>query len=282
MVNELTPEFKYLAESINLNSIKNKSILITGASGLIGSYLLNFFHYLNVNYKQNIKIIALSLHGSYLNSPKASERMLFLNGDLTDKGFLKFIPEVDVVIHAAGYGQPKKFLDQPLKTLSLNALTTEQLLLKCKENFLFFSSSEIYSGLQGGNYKETEVGTTNTDHPRAAYIEGKRYGECASLLANSNLGITANVARISLAYGPGPRFQDERVLSQFIVKALNYGKIEMLDGGQSIRTYAYIRDIVLQLLSIIIFGKGEIYNVGGISKITILELAQLTMELRNA
>jgi nucleoside-diphosphate-sugar epimerase len=275
MINELIPEFKYLSESINLSNLKNKRLLITGASGLIGSYLLNFFHYLNANHQQNIKIYALSLHGTYLSAPKNSQHITFMDGDLTDASFLKSIPEVDFVIHAAGYGQPKKFMNQPLKTLGLNANTTEQLLLKSKENFLFFSSSEIYSGLKGGNYKEIDVGTTNTDHPRAAYIEGKRYGECASLLANSNLGITANVARVSLAYGPGPRFQDERVMSQFIVKAFNNAKIEMLDAGQSIRTYAYIRDVVLQLLSIIIAGKGEIYNVGGISKVTILELAQM-------
>jgi UDP-glucuronate decarboxylase len=282
MSSELNSEFKYLAESVNLSGLKNRSLLITGASGLIGSYLLNFFQYLNQQYQQNIRITAVSLHGSYLNVPKFPEQILFMNGDLTDRNFLSMIPEVDLVIHAAGYGQPRKFMNEPLKTLGLNANTTEQLLLKCKESFLFLSSSEIYSGLLGGSYKETDVGTTNTDHPRAAYIEGKRYGECASLLANGNFGITANVARVSLAYGPGPKFQDERVLSQFIVKALNNGEIEMLDAGQSIRTYAYIRDVALQLLSIIVLGKGEIYNVGGTSKTTILGLAQMISDKTGA
>lgn len=275
MLSDLNNELNFLSKSMNFSKLKNKSILVTGGSGLIGGYLLNFFSHLNDQEGLNCKILAISLSGKYLNVAKHSKNVNYLNGDLTKDLFLKSIPKVDFIIHAAGYGQPNKFMGNPLKTLQLNSSITEKLIEKCNENFLFLSSSEIYSGLEGGHYSETQVGTTNTNHPRAAYIEGKRYGECVSLLANRVQKITANVARVSLAYGPGTRYHDERVLSHFIVKALDFSKIEMLDDGQRIRTYAYISDVVLQLLSIIMHGEGDIYNVGGTSKVTILELAQV-------
>lgn len=134
------------------------------------------------------------------------------------------------------------------------------------------STSEVYSGLPNPPYHENQIGTTNTTHPRSCYIEGKRCGE-AICNAYRAQGVAAQSARLSLAYGPGTKSTDKRVINNFIFKALN-GKIDLLDHGEAKRTYCYISDAVEILWHILLKGKEPIYNVGGNSKITIADLAK--------
>lgn len=268
-----TQEYQEISELFEFKSFKNKSILITGASGLIGNYLLNFLSYLNDNLGLNMKITALSREGSYLVINKNMKNLSLLSGDLTDFEFSKTIPRSDIVIHGAGYGQPGKFMADTRKTMLLNSNVTDQLINKTNEIFLFLSTSEIYSGLTNISCQENMVGTTNTDHPRAAYIESKRFGESLTSLANQDKNLRGEVARIALAYGPGPRNSDSRVLNQFITRAINEKIIRLLDDGSAIRTYCYVKDTLIQLLSITLNGNRSIYNVAGVSKVTISELA---------
>lgn len=138
---------------------------------------------------------------------------------------------------------------------------------------MFISTSEVYSGLTNPPHKESEIGTTNTDHQRACYIEAKRGGE-AICNAYRGRGVAAKSARVSLGFGPGTRPNDARVLHSFINRAILEGKIELLDNGSARRTYCYIADAVELLWQILLFGKEAIYNVGGQAKTTIGELAK--------
>jgi nucleoside-diphosphate-sugar epimerase len=144
--------------------------------------------------------------------------------------------------------------------------------LSKRGKFLFVSSSEIYSGLKKPPFKESEAGITNTTHPRACYIEAKRCAE-AICLAYRKKGIDAKAVRLSLAYGPGTRPGDKRVLNSFIEKALT-GKIALLDQGEAKRTYCYISDATEIMWNVLLHGKEPIYNVGGNSRTTIRELAE--------
>ena len=165
-------------------------------------------------------------------------------------------PMADYIIHAAGYAQPSKYLQDPIKTIKLNTTITMQLLEKMNPGgkFLYVSSAAVYE-----NY--------NPDHPRACYAESKRCGEVIC----SSYG--SKIARVSLAYGPGTKPGDTRVMNQFIQQAIVSGKIEPLDSGDAIRTYCYISDTVEMLWNILLFGAG-VYNVAGNSKTTIGELAE--------
>ena len=84
----------------------------------------------------------------------------------------------DFIIHAAGYGQPIRFVEDEIATIDINTRTTRELfnLLKTDGKYLFISTSEVYSGAKTP-YKESDIGTTTPQHPRACYIEGKRCGE---------------------------------------------------------------------------------------------------------
>jgi nucleoside-diphosphate-sugar epimerase len=261
---------------VDLSSIDNKTVLITGATGLIGTYLTALLKTCRDSGEADFKLAltAYSEPDSYYYDFLDTTKDVFIKGDLTDGGFVRNFPSADTIIHAAGYGQPGKFMNDPLKTLKLNTLATFNLFEKLNKegNFLFISSSEVYNGSIKIPYKEEDIGSTNTDNFRSCYIEGKRCGE-AICFAYRQKGVSAKIARLSLAYGPGTKKTDQRVLNNFIAKGLD-GKIDLMDLGQAHRTYCYVTDAIEILLNIIINGKDFIYNVGGQSKTTIGDLAK--------
>ncbi len=262
-----------ILKKIDFRELDGKTILLTGASGLVGTYFLATLRELqNKGMKIHIVAVVQSNFPEYLSY--FGEHVHFMQGDLTSEKLLKSLPEADYIIHAAGYGQPGKFLENPVKTIALNTTSTIALFQKLKKDgkFLFVSTSEVYSGLETTPYTENMIGTTNTTHPRACYIEGKRCGE-AIVNAERDQGVKAKSARLSLAYGPGTKRGDKRVINSFIEKALG-GKIELQDRGEARRTYCYISDAVEILFHILLSGKEPVYNVGGTSTVTIAKLAQ--------
>lgn len=267
-----------IINKVNFASLNNKSILITGASGLLGTYLLACLHLLSASKKFKIEVNLL-IHSDlpeFIVPFIEGKDCNIYQGDITGSNFCKTLPKTDYIIHAAGYGQPGRFMENPIKTIQINTRATLDLFehLNKDGSYLFLSSSEVYNGLFKPPFNESQIGNTNTDHPRASYIEGKRIGET---ICNEyrKLGINAKSARLSLAFGPGTKQHDKRVLNNFIEKALTSGKIDMLDQGEAKRTYCYITDAVEMLWNILLFGNDAIYNVGGISRITIAELAKL-------
>jgi len=190
-------------------------------------------------------------------------------------------PKADIIFHCATYGQPTMFMENKISTLSLNTLTTTYLMDYWNpEKFLFLSTSELYSGLASTDYREEQIGTTNTTHPRACYIEGKRCGE-AICDAFRERGIDAKSIRLCLAYGPGTKVGDKRALNSFVEKALTQKKITLIDSGDSMRTYGYISDCVYMIWKILLEGKQSIYNVGGIYNISIRQMAELIGQIIN-
>lgn len=271
----LINDAKKINAAVNLQELSGKTILITGASGMIGSYILaclkNVFGKLNNKIK--VAVVMRSTPPEYLKELLDYDGVEIFQGDLADYNFCQTLPAADYIIHSAGYAQPQVFLTDQEKTLKINTLATFVLLDKLLPggNFLFMSSSELYSGLPAGQYKEIEIGMTGPSHPRACYIEGKRCGE-AICNAYRAKGLNAKSIRLSSTYGPGTKINDKRVMSSFIEKGVN-GEIKLLDGGESIRTYCYVTDAVCLIWKIFLYGKDSVYNVGGNSGVTIGELA---------
>jgi nucleoside-diphosphate-sugar epimerase len=262
--------------NIDLSPLDGKSILITGASGIIGTHMVATLAAYSKKSQKHLTayFVVQNTPSEHFRELAAFPGATIISGDITDDAFVKSLPSTDFVIHAAGYGQPGKFMENPIKTLKLNTVPAFILLEKLKPDgkFLFLSTSEVYSGLPTPPYHEDQIGTTNTDHPRACYIEAKRGGE-AICNAYRMRGVDAKSARASLIYGPGTKPGDARVLNNFIFKALN-GNINLLDQGLAKRTYCYATDAAEMLWDILLYGKDPIYNVGGTSKITIGDLAR--------
>lgn len=269
-----------ITKKIDFTTIKNLKILVTGASGLVGLYLINTLKQLKET--NNIEIygwVKSELDKTHINF---FEDIKIIKGDICDSNTFVDLPNFDIIIHAAGYGQPGKFLKDKVKTITLNTNSLVNLFSKLNRQgkFMFLSTSELYSGNNSTEIKETEIGNTNTDHPRSCYIEGKRCGEsiCHSFYEN---GYDVKIVRLSLAYGPGTKIGDHRVLNSLIEKGLKNDEIKLMDGGDAIRTYCYITDAVEMFFNILIFGKSVTYNVGGESVVTILDLAKTIGEKLN-
>ncbi len=263
--------------NVSVNQLENKTILITGASGIIGTHFLFALKYIQKIFGIRVKVVAIVNKGIpehlavFLNDSSIN----FLVGDLANELFVNKLPNADLIIHAATYGQPGMFMEHPEVTIKLNTYVTLILLEKVLTRdgkFLFISSSEVYNGLLNPPFTEDQIGTSTPVHPRACYIESKRCGE-AIVNVYRNKGYNAKSARLSLAYGPGTRSGDKRVLNNFIEKALIEKEIKLLDKGDAKRTYCYISDAVNMIWQILLEGKECVYNVAGFSSITIAELA---------
>jgi UDP-glucuronate decarboxylase len=202
--------------------------------------------------------------------------LYWLKGDLTEKSFCDSLPSADIIIHAAGSGQPGIFTANPFTAIRINTAATDALLGKLLPGgtFLFLSSSEVYSGLQSTPFIEEQMGPSTPFHPRAGYIEGKRCGE-ALCGAARKAGIDAKAIRLSLAYGPGVRQGDRRVLFSFIECGLREGKIELMDQGTALRAFCYVSDAVEMMWNILQSGRHPVYNVGGKQIYSIRELAEV-------
>lgn len=256
--------------------VSGSTLILTGASGVIGLSLLTVLNEMIRRGKGPERLIAISKQNTPLTNYALEDTIEFCKLDLVKSGWKQSLPRADYVIHAAGYGQPARFLADPLTTLKLNTWTTMELLecLNSQGRFLFASSSEIYSGLNGSAPTELESGTTTPSHVRAPYIEAKRCGEtiCNASLGGSNRHINA---RIALAYGPGAQKNDQRVLYTFVRQALEQGVIRVKGTGTARRTYCYVSDTTEVLLRLLFNSSASgTYNVGGVSTTSIRNLAE--------
>jgi len=276
LVSIIEDDARKLMIAARLQNLANKSILLTGASGLLGTYFLASLRELARDVYAPLSVTAV-VHSDlfpHLNTFLDFEGARIAQGDLTNLDFVNGLGKFDYVIHAAGYGQPGRFMEDPVKTIKLNTSTTLALFdcLAKEGHFLFLSTSEVYSGLPNPPYRETQIGSTNTTHVRSCYIEAKRCGE-AICNAYRTRGVKACSARLALAYGPGTKPADRRVINAFIERGATQGKISLQDMGTARRTYCYVSDAVEILWHILLRGNEPIYNVGGISRTTIAELA---------
>ena len=258
-----------LNENIDYDKLKNKSILITGARGLIGSFLIDVIMLANEKNDLNCKIYALGLssHGKerfkdYLNNPLFE----YIEHDVNNE--LKLESDVNYVIHLASNTHPLAYASEPIKTITTNIIGTYNLLnfavSKNVDRFLFASSVEIY----GENRKDVELfdekycGYLNSNTLRAGYPEGKRCGEalCQAFKEEKELNIV--IPRFSRIYGPTLLKNDSKAISQFLFKALNNEDIVLKSEGKQYYSYTYVYDAVYAMLLIMLNGEnGEAYNI---------------------
>jgi len=272
MTNRLDIIFEDATEvlkKVNFDWLEGKTVLVTGATGLLGTHFLATLCLLK-NRGMNIKVF-----GVCHSDPAEYTKRIAEYGKLwltdTPAGL-----HYDAIIHAAGYAQPVVFTKKPAETIRINTALTQQLLdqLKPDGKFLFVSSSEVYSGLSGWIVAtEDEIGFSKLSHPRSCYIEGKRCGE-AIVNAYREAGVSAKSARLGITYGPGTRQDDQRAMCQFIRQALTEKRIEMKYSGRQAQSFCYIRDAVEIMWQVLLHGTEPVYNVGSPFMTSMYEIAE--------
>ena len=280
--------YKLYENSLDLseeNKFNDKNILITGSNGLIGTHLLYYFVSLKKRFKINIFATSFSEDldiNKFDNDFQKS--FTYFSWDATKNFVNPYDVNFDFVFYCSGYAQPSKFISDPISTSLINVIGVSSILKILKEDatFIYMSSSEIYGDpdLQNIPTKETYRGNNSLESNRASYIYSKMLGEVLCLSFKESLNI--KICRISLTYGPGTSYDDERVLQQMIKKAIVNNEIELIDDGSAIRTYSYIRDTIEMIVKISLLGKETIYNIANDkNSITILELAKIVGNFLN-
>jgi len=277
----MNSSYKNILEKVDLNELKNKTVLITGANGLIGGFLTDFFVYLNEECSYNISLILSSLS----KDPQRLKHVL-------DKKYIKYfskdlssniewnIEQVDYCFYCAGYAQPSKFIAQPINTLLLNSVGLENTFREVFRNknakAVYISSSEVYlSNKAEKAHSEKDLLTVDITNRRIFYVLGKLNGEVITNNFRAQ-GFNAISARVSLCYGPGVLVDDSRVLSEIVQKGLsNSPTIKLFDDGSASRRYLHVSDFAVMLFNVTLKGSENMYNICGEEESTIYEIANI-------
>lgn len=259
-----------------LKGLRGKTILITGGNGSIASYLVDIFERFDckVLVLEKNEINSESRLAHLINNPNVD----FI---IQDVGKPFNLPsKIDIIIHAASRANRKVFLEDPLDTIDTNVNAIRNLLEYAKENpvenFLFFSSAEIYGNPVKEFVPTPEEYTGNIDclHPTACYTEAKRLSETLCSIFFRNYNVPVKMLRLLLCYGPGMR-NDGKVISDFYTAGKENKEIKIKDRGEDRRSFCYVSDAIRGILIVMFKGNsGEAYNIGSdIENVSILELA---------
>ena len=262
------------------------NVLITGATGLIGSCLIDLL--------MNSSIKGVNVYAAGRNAKRASvrfakylndERFHFLQYDVTQP--LDVDITFDYVIHAASNASPNFFKQTPVEVIASNIYGVDNLLKygmkHAMRRFLYVSTGEVYGEGDGSVFSEQSSGYIDILSPRSCYPSSKRAAEtlCASYC--QEYGAQIVIARPCHTYGPYFTESDNRVYAQFIRNILNDEDIVMKSRGEQFRSWLYVVDCAVAMLLLLTKGNsGEAYNVANEeSNITIRQLAEEIAKIGN-
>ncbi len=250
-------------------NLANKTIMITGATGLIGTSFVNALIYADKNKKLNLKIYALVRNKEraeqiFQHQLKDSDVLSFIIGDV--ESIPDITENIDYIIHAASPTASSYFIEKPVETIKTAVLGTLNILELAKQKniagMVYLSSMEIYgSPKTEDSLKEENVGYIDPLVVRNCYPEAKRQCEslCATYAAEYNIPVVS--VRLAQTFGPGVEPNDSRVFAEFARCVMNHTDIVLLTTGTSKRCYLYTMDAVSAILTALLKGEpGKAYN----------------------
>lgn len=258
-----------LKDVSGLSGLKDSAILVTGASGLIGSYLVDMLLTYNRLENANIRIYALGRSEQRLRERfdgAKTEKLIYVEHDVCDE--MELDTEIDYIIHAAGNAHPAAFSADPVGTILSNVQGTENLLrfgsAHGAKRLLFVSSGEVYGQCdeKTESFREDYSGYVDPLVARSCYPTGKRAAETLCVTYTEQFGLDTVIARPCHCYGPNVTTEDNRATVQFINKAMDGENIVVSSTGKQLRSYCYVADCVAGLLTVLLMGRsGEAYNI---------------------
>ena len=257
--------------SLPWDSLKDQAVLISGATGLVGSFLIDVLMQKNEE-GLNCRIYALGR-----SADKAAHRF----GERSQHPLFAFIPydinkpfvrddlgKVGYILHLASNTHPLQYSTDPIGTITTNIIGLQNMLeFACAhgaERLAFASSNEIYGENRGDRelFDEGYCGYIDCNTLRAGYPESKRCGEALCQAYISQKGLDVCIPRLTRSYGPTMLMSDTKAISQFIRKGIAGEDIVLKSAGTQYYSYTYVADAVSGLLTVLLKGKcGEAYNI---------------------
>ena len=274
--------------AIPWEELKSSSILLSGATGLIGSLLVDAILYKNAHDGLDCRVIALGR-----SREKAQARFgycwddpcfQFIECDINQPAAL---PAADYVLHLASHTHPVAYATDPIGTITANIVGTQNMLdvavRSGAKRFLFASSNEVYGENRGDAelFDEAYCGYIDCNTLRAGYPESKRCGEALCQAYKRQKGLDVVIARLTRSFGPTLQMDDTKALTQFLKNGLHKENIVLKSAGTQYYSYTYAADAVTGLLTVLLKGEnGAAYNVADTScDIRLRDLAKMIAEL---
>lgn len=275
------------------DNLRGSSILLSGATGMIGKCLVDSIMLRNREQGFGCSIFAIGR-----NPEKAEQRFEswwetplfhFIKGDVNDPSTFHIDQSIDYVIHLASNTHPVAYATDPIGTITANIIGTKTLLdlaVRCKaKRFVFASSNEIYGENRGDQelFDESYLGYIDCNTLRAGYPESKRCGEALCQAYKKQTGLDIVITRLTRSFGPTLLNTDTKALSQFLKNGIHHENIVLKSVGNQYYSYTYTDDAVTGLLTSMLKGEnGEAYNIADESyDIRLKDLAQIIADIAN-
>lgn len=272
----LEEDIKNIINDFDMSVFDGKTILVTGATGLIGKLCVKSL--LNSGY--NTQVIALVRDEEKAkNIFGESKRLTYLVQDINQR--INTTRRVDYIIHAASTTSSKDFVEKPVETIytAINGSRNVLEFAKNKrlEGMVYLSSLEIYGVNEKENIKEEDYGYIDILNPRSSYSESKKMVETMCISYGTEYGVPVKIARLAQTFGAGVSISDNRVFAQFAKAIINKENIILHTKGETKRNYCYTTDAVRGIFTILTKGENNnAYNVANEnSYCSISEMAHL-------
>jgi nucleoside-diphosphate-sugar epimerase len=269
-------------KNIPWNNLNNCTVLITGATGLVGSALINALYNANVKFKLNMRLIG---HGRNINKGQILSQVygiVFITGDIrcpikiSDK-------KIDYIFHCAAVTKSSDMIAKPIDVITTEIDGTKNILQLAKEknckSIVYLSSMEVYGQIDLKEIDENDLGYLDLSNPRNCYPESKRLCEMMCIAYATQYNLPVKIARLAQTFGAGTPKDDTRVFAQFARNAISGKDIELHTEGKSRGNYCYISDTIRGLFIILLKGKiADTYNISNpAASVTIREMAELVV-----
>jgi len=254
--------------------------LVTGGAGFLGSHLCE-----ELLRRSNRVICVDNLEtGSLANIEHLRDPdFVHLNTDIVTPYFVD--ESVDFVYHLASPASPIDYLRLPLHTLKVGSHGTHHTIGLAKHKrarFLLASTSEVYGDPEVHPQPESYWGNVNPIGPRGVYDEAKRYAEALTMAYHRQQGVDTAIVRIFNTYGPRMRPHDGRAIPTFLRQALQDKPLTVFGDGSQTRSFCYVDDLIRGLIALAESGYHTPVNIGNPREYTLLELAQVVVEVTGA
>src|SRR5213594_767264 len=253
--------------------------VVTGGAGFLGSHLVDRL------LAEGHRVIAIDnlITGNTANIGHlaGTENYSFIKHNVSN--FI-FVPEekLDYVFHFASPASPIDYLELPIPTLKVGALGTHNTLGLAKDKkatFILASTSECYGDPLMHPQKEDYWGNVNPIGPRGVYDEAKRFAEAMTMAYHRYHRVDTRIVRIFNTYGPRMRPRDGRVVSNFIVQALQGEPLTVYGDGSQTRSFCYVDDLIEGIVRLFERGDAEPTNIGNPKEFTVRQLAEVVLRL---